>query len=99
MAPNSTTMISLLGLLLSFTSVSPPQVVASDDVRVTVGKPRIIYRGGNYPVLLRLANSWIIADFSSWWRQLPRQESSHPRMKLTPSPGAGQARGRGRSAQ
>ena len=60
-----TALVFLIGVLLSRSSVGTPPVAAPRDVRVTVGKPRVVYRGGNYPVLLKLANGWIIADFST----------------------------------
>jgi len=54
----------VLCLLVTLCTVSTGLVPGHDEVSVAVGKPRMIFRGGQSPVLVKLANGWIIADFA-----------------------------------
>ena len=38
---------------------------AVGEVKVSVGQPRMIFRGGQSPVLVQLGNGWIVADVAS----------------------------------
>ena len=65
MRSHGAVVLSAMGLPLGLSALAGTSVVVENGVRVTVGASRMIYRGGNYPVLLKLATGWIIADVAT----------------------------------